>query len=91
MPNKETKFKFIIQHGDQTVELTIEEAEKLYKDLSKIFDREPKTIWPDPIPYSPPPLNPWDKTPWNPVEPSYPTPCPNSPPNIIYRCNLTSS
>lgn len=69
MPNKETKFKFIIQHGDQTVELTVEEAEKLYKDLSKIFDRETKIKWypseiiPEQIPYSPPiiPQNPWDQ------------------------------
>ena len=70
MPNKETKFKFIIQHGDQTVELTIEEAEKLYTDLSKIF--APKINWKKypvdnpilPIPNTPGPWvpqNPWDQ------------------------------
>lgn len=70
MPNKETKFKFVIQHGDQTVELTIEEAEKLYNDLAKIFAREIPIKWypAEPIPYSPPiiPQNPnlWPEQPY---------------------------
>ena len=70
MLNKEIKFKFIIQRCDQTVELTIEEAEKLYNDLAKIFAHETTIKWypAEPIPYSPPTIpqnpNPWPEQPY---------------------------
>lgn len=86
--SKETKFKFIIQLNNQNIELTIEEAEKLYTELEKIFDRERsdyKNSYPKPMYISPstqiPPLSPSvPQIPW--IEPKIP----NSP-NIIY-CNL---
>ena len=77
--SKETKFKFVIQQNGKELELTLEEAEKLYNDLKKIFGRENETIWPNPIPYSPPsiPQNPWT-TPSNPDWPGQPWKLPDT-------------
>lgn len=82
-----TKFKFVIQRDNQNIELTIEEAEKLYLDLKKIFDHETilkylegvRSFPPKPE-YVPPsiPQNPWN-------DPNLPYP-----PNIIY-CNLNNT
>lgn len=90
-----TKFKFVIEYKDQNIELTVEEAEKLYNDLKKIFGKEyNEQDLIDKIRDIKYPENPW--TPNNPINPNpndwdgptIPTtnPFPYKP--IIWYCSL---
>ena len=51
------KIKITIELSDKTVELTMEEAEELYKELSKLFGNNSsppfKLPWEDPWPQEP--------------------------------------
>ena len=74
-----TNIKIIIQYKDQNIELTLPEAEKLFNDLKKIFEKDTdksndwdKSLPVNPFPSYPPsipqPYNPdFPNNPWQPT------------------------
>jgi hypothetical protein len=74
-----TNIKIIIRYKNQNIELTFPEAEKLFNDLKRIFEKDSDKfndrdkLWPvNPVPYYPPYYPPSVPQPYNPDFPEIP-------------------